>query len=133
MNLDRFQTKEDAIAYLKTAKGFKRSKDAEAYLRKMIPHEPHYQDQIMKFLKKMYPGAFFWKATAGEYSRGGIPDVCMLIDSKFLGFEVKRPYFGKVSELQKDVIRKAKANGCLVSVVTFPEEVGAIIEDMRRI
>ena len=37
--------------------------------------ESWYQAKIIRWLKSTYPGAFVWKAAAGPYSRGGIPDI----------------------------------------------------------
>ena len=53
--------------------------------------ESWYQAKIIRWLKETYPQAFVWKAAAGPYSRCGIPDVCMVLDGQFYGFEVKRP------------------------------------------
>ena len=40
------------------------------------PHkESWYQARIITWLKTNYPDAFVWKAAAGPYSRGGIPEI----------------------------------------------------------
>lgn len=127
--LDRFEAKAEAISFLRKEKGFKTNKEAEAFLKNKIPHESDYQKKIIRFLKKAYPDAFIWKAAAGPYSRGGVPDVCMIVGGIFFGFEIKRPYFGKVSDLQKDVIRKVKRAGGVAAVICFPEEAERIIAD----
>lgn len=90
--------------------------------------ESWYQAKIIKWLKDTYPGAFVWKAAAGPYSRGGIPDICAIIDGKFYGFEVKRPQNGRISPLQEQTIKKIKAAGGIAAVVNFPEDCQRIIE-----
>lgn len=90
--------------------------------------ESYYQTKIMEWLKKEYPAAFIWKAAAGPYSQGGIPDICAIIDGKFYGFEVKRPKGGRLSHLQEQAIKKINAAGGIAAVVSFPSEVQKIIE-----
>lgn len=88
--------------------------------------ESDYQTAIIKYLRSI-PAAFAWKAAAGPYSYGGIPDVCAVIDGRFYGFEVKRPG-GKPTELQKQAISKINAAGGTAAVVTFVSEVKEIVE-----
>ena len=52
--------------------------------------ESFYQAKIIRWLKETYPRAFVWKAAAGPYSRGGIPDICMVLDGRF--FEIGRAH-----------------------------------------
>lgn len=93
------------------------------------PHkESFYQGKIIKWLKEQHPHAFVWKAAAGPYSRGGIPDVCMVLDGQFYGFEVKRPEVGRLSKLQEETIRELQAAGGKVAVVSFPAQVQRFIE-----
>lgn len=89
--------------------------------------ESYYQAKIMEWLKKEYPAAFVWKAAAGPYSQGGIPDICAIIDGKFYGFEVKRPKFGRLSPLQEQAIKKINAAGGIAAVVSYPADVEKII------
>lgn len=90
--------------------------------------ESWYQAKIIRFLKSAYPSAFIWKAAAGPYSRGGIPDICMILDGQFYGFEVKRPEVGRLSRLQEETISEIRAAGGKVAVVSFPADVQRIIE-----
>lgn len=134
MRLDQFPNKAAAIEYLRTEvlkspKGHASVKDAEKYLFKHLPKESYYQDKIIKFIKKAYPTAFVWKATAGAYSRQGIPDVCAVIDGQYYGFEVKRPYIGVLSKIQEQTIKQIREAGGIAAVVTFPEEVQKIVEE----
>lgn len=89
--------------------------------------ESFYQAKIIKWLKDTYPSAFVWKAAAGPYSRGGIPDICAIIDGRFFGFEVKRPGIGKLTKLQEQTIKQINAAGGFAAVVSFPEDARMII------
>ena len=96
---------------------------------KAPPHkESYYQTRIIKWLKEQYPDAFIWKAAAGPYSRGGIPDVCMVLDGQFYGFEVKRPEVGRLSKIQEQTIKEIRTAGGKVAVVSFPAQVQQFIE-----
>lgn len=96
------------------------------------PRDPHreswYQSRILRRLRQDYPDAFIWKAAAGPYSRGGIPDICMILRGHFFAFEVKRPETGRLSPLQAQTIQKINAAGGTVAVVSYPEEALAVIE-----
>lgn len=130
--LDRFPSEAAAIDYLiQIGKATNRT-GARKYLKARVPLEPKYQEKIMKYLKKRYPKAYIWKAAAGPYSRGGVPDIIAMIDGKFYGFEVKRPYYGKPSDLQRQAIKAIIANGGYAGTVCFPEEAEQIIERSRR-
>lgn len=89
--------------------------------------ESWYQAKIISWLKKAYPTAFIWKAAAGPYSRGGIPDICMILGGQFFGFEVKRPGTGRLSKLQEVTINQIRAAGGFVAVVSYPEQVERFI------
>ena len=90
--------------------------------------ESFYQAKIIRWLKGTYPGAFVWKAAAGPYSRGGIPDICAIIDGHFFGFEVKRPELGRLSKIQEQTIKKINAAGGTAAVVSFPAQVQEVID-----
>lgn len=93
------------------------------------PHkESWYQARIIRWIKDNYPDAFVWKAAAGPYSRGGIPDICMVLDGQFYGFEVKRPEVGRLSKLQEETIKEIRAAGGKVAVVSFSVQVQRFIE-----
>lgn len=89
--------------------------------------ESYYQSKILRWLKSTYPTAFVWKAAAGPYSQGGIPDICAIIDGRFFGFEVKKPEGGRLSKLQELTIEKINAAGGIATVVSYPEQVERII------
>lgn len=127
--LDSFQTKEEAIAYIqKNVPDCVTVAKAEKYLRDKLPKESYYQDKIINFLKKTYPHGVVWKEAAGAYSKQGIPDVTFILDGRYYGFEVKRPFLGVLSRIQEQTIKKIRAVGGIAEVVTFPEEVMKIVE-----
>lgn len=127
--LDGFDAMVDALAYIQeNVYGCASKKEAEKYLRAKLPKESYYQKKIMDFLKKEYPKAFVWKAAAGAYSQQGIPDVCAVIDGRYYGFEVKRPYIGVPSEIQKRTVEMIREAGGCAGFVTFPADVQKMIE-----
>lgn len=93
---------------------------------KDIPLEKYFQKKIMDYLKTL-PNCFFWKAQAGAYSKSGIPDICCVYKGRFYAFEVKRPWIGKLSDLQKNALYKINKSGGKASVVSFVEEVESIM------
>lgn len=126
--IDNFESKEAAVEYLKRARGFRTSREAERFLMSHLPKESYYQSQIINYLKENYPDAFVWKAAAGPYSRQGIPDVCAVIGGRYYGFEVKRPYIGVLSRIQEQTIERIRAAGGIAGVVCLPEDVERIME-----
>lgn len=54
--------------------------------------------------------------------------MCAIIDGKFYGFEVKRPYIGILSEIQERTIEQIQAAGGIAGVVCFPEDAKKMIE-----
>lgn len=129
--LNRHEMKELIMQMLGRTKRMSKS-EFEKILRNVIPEESYYQTKIMEWLREEYPTAFVWKAAAGPYSQGGIPDVCAVIDGKYYGFEVKRPYLGVTSQLQKQTIKKIIAAGGVAAVVTFVEDVEAVIQRVKQ-
>lgn len=109
-----------------TAHSERQEKAAELTIRK----ESWYQARILRYLRTEYPAGVIWKAAAGQYSQGGIPDVCAVIDGTFYGFEVKRPG-GRVTALQAETIRRINRAGGVAGVVTTVEDVEKLIKDRR--
>lgn len=128
--LDQFETKAEAIQYIKdNVYGCATTKCAEKYLQENVPKESAYQKKIIDYVKKAYPAAFVWKEAAGEYSRQGIPDVSAIIDGRYFGFEVKRPYFGKLSAIQEQTIKRIRQAGGIAGVCIFPEDAERLIQE----
>ena len=129
MRLDQFPDKAAVIEYLRTEKGCATVKEAEKYLHQHLPLEPYYQDKIIKFLNTNYPDGVCWKEAAGPYSQRGIPDVTFIMNGRYYGFEVKRPYIGVLSKMQEQKIKQIRAAGGIAAAVCFPEDVQKIIEE----
>lgn len=105
----------------------KNMRDAEKVARRIVPQESTFQAAIIKRLRKL-PGAFVWKEQAGPFQTKGLPDVCMVIKGRLFGFEVKRPFFGEPTDVQKVVHAQLRHAGAIIGVVTYVEEVEAILE-----
>lgn len=110
------------------SRGIKNKKKAMSELRKLIKSEGYYQGKIKDQLKKKYPGAFVRKIAQGAYSEGGTPDILMVKDGHYFGFEVKRPVVGIRSKLQEETVRLIRAAGGTAEFVTWPEEAIAEVE-----
>ncbi len=130
IDFEQFKTRSEAIKYLKTAKDIscQTTAQAEEYLRAHLPKESYYQARIIKHIKEILPSAFVWKAAAGPYSRQGIPDICAVVNGRYYGFEVKRPFIGVLSKIQERTIMQIRAAGGKAYVVTYPAEVTRILQ-----
>lgn len=109
--------------------------EAQELARNIIPKESRIQSDIMAFLhsKGVTAHGFFWKAAAGPYMRGGIPDIIGVYRGRFMAFEVKRPLLGKPTPLQRAACEKINAAGGQAHVVTSVDAVRTILglEDGR--
>ncbi len=130
IDFEQFKTKAEAINYLLAAEGIpcQTAAQAEKYLRAHLPKESYYQERIIRHVKEILPSAFVWKAAAGPYSRQGIPDVCVVANGRYYGFEVKRPFIGVLSKIQECTIMQIRAAGGKAYVVTYPAEVIKILQ-----
>lgn len=128
MKLEEFKTKAEIIDKIKSERGCTAA-EAEKHLRAIMPSESHYQKRCMDAIRKAIPSAFVWKAAAGPYGRAGIPDICAVIHGKFYGFEVKRPFFGVLSAIQRKTIEEIRQAGGKVFVVSCPTEVREILKE----
>lgn len=126
--LDKFPSREEAVSYLLDQAIIKTKAEADKYFREHLPKESYYQKKIMDAVQKAYPEAFIWKEAAGAYSRQGIPDVSAIIEGKYYGFEVKRPYIGVLSKIQEQTIKQIRKAGGCAGVVVFPEDALRMIE-----
>lgn len=93
---------------------------------KEIPLEKYFKQKIIKYLKTV-KGCVYWSATQGNFSTSGIPDICCIYKGRFYGFEIKRPWVGKVSKLQEETIKKINEAGAYAGVVSFLFEVKEIL------
>ena len=101
---------------------------ADKLLRDTLPKESYFQSAILRWLKENYPAAFVWKVQTGPYARQGVPDICAIIDGRFYGFEVKRPYVGKLSRIQQSTMEAIEKAGGRTGVVTWPDDARKLIE-----
>ena len=94
----------------------------------MIPKEKLFQTKIINYLKDIENG-FVWKEQSGYgYQISGLPDVCCIIGGRFYGFEVKRPFIGKVSPIQRERMEEIRKAGGVAEVVSYVDEVKVILE-----
>lgn len=128
LNKSRVFSPDEMRAYLESAVGRPlTAAQLDKLLRDTLPKESHFQSAILRWLKENYPTAFVWKVQTGPYARQGVPDICAVIDGRFYGFEVKRPYVGKLSRIQQSTIEAIEKAGGRAGVVTWPEDAEKII------
>ena len=101
-------------------------------LRKLIKDEGYFQSEIKKSLKEKYPDAFIRKISQGAYSEGGTPDILMIRDGHYFGFEVKRPVVGIRSKLQEQTVRMIQAAGGTAAFVCWPEQAIQEVENYEK-
>ncbi len=132
--LEHYEPDFDPERFIKvfmTQTGVTSEKTALMILRRKIPKESFFQDRVKKALKKSYPQAFIRKISQGVGSEGGTPDLMMILDGHYFGFEIKRPVVGELKGLQREVIRQIGAAKGTAAVVRWPEEAIAIVEGWR--
>lgn len=133
--LEKYEKDFDENAFVKSfmeRKQITTKRKALSELRKLIKKEGYYQSEIKETLKKKYPDAFVVKISQGAYSEGGIPDVLMIKDGHYFGFEVKRPVVGIHSKLQEETVRKIQAAGGTAAFVCWPEEAIREVEEYEK-
>lgn len=107
--------------------------EADKFIREKMPKESHFQKKIIDWIKENIPNAVVWKETAGPYSRQGIPDITCIVNGKYYGFEVKRPFIGVLSKIQEQTIKELRKAGAVAEVVTSEKEVAKILlPEMER-
>ena len=130
--LSRKLSCEEMRFHLELATGKKLSVKAfDNIMQDVLPFEGYFQTEVMGFLRDNYPCAFVWKAAAGPYSRQGIPDVCAIIDGHFFGFEIKRPYIGRLTKIQELTIKQIREAGGTAAVVSFWNQAKEVIEGWK--
>ena len=107
-------------------------KQALAELRKLIKKEGYYQTKIKEALKKRYPEAFVVKISQGAYSQAGIPDIMLIKDGHYFGFEVKRPVVGIRSKLQIETVKMIQSAEGTAAFVCWPEEAIMEVEEYEK-
>lgn len=130
LNKSRVFTLEEMRAYLEESTGRSlTSAQAVKVLRDTLPKESYFQSAILRWLRENYPAAFVWKVQTGPYARQGVPDICAVIDGRFYGFEVKRPYVGRLSRIQQATMEAIEKAGGRAGVVTWPDDARKLIEN----
>ena len=133
--LEKYEKDFDENAFVKSfmeRKQITTKRKALSELRKLIKKEGYYQSEIKETLKKKYPDAFVVKISQGAFSEGGIPDVLMIKDGHYFGFEVKRPVVGIRSKLQEETVRMLQAAGGTAAFVRWPEEAIREVEEYEK-
>lgn len=125
-------TEEKAVRMAKQASGARTRAEAIEYLRRNVPKEAYFQTKVKKALEKRFPEAVTVKIAQGYYSQNGIPDIMVIKDGHYFGFEIKRPVLGALSAIQRQAISRIRNAGGTAEVVSYPEEAIRIIEDYFR-
>lgn len=110
-----------------TNKGISTREAADKFIREKMPKESYFQKKILDWIKDNAPNAIAWKEAAGPYSRQGIPDITCIINGRYYGFEVKRPFIGVLSKIQEQTIKQIRRAGGRAWVVTSEKEVAEIL------
>ena len=123
-----FRTYEELQDYtIKHNKGINTREAADKFIREKMPKESYFQKKILDWIKDNAPNAIAWKEAAGPYSRQGIPDITCIINGRYYGFEVKRPFIGVLSKMQEQTIKQIRKAGGRAWVVTSEKEVAEIL------
>lgn len=108
--------------------------EAMKYVRSKVPPESRYQERIMKYIRQWATErgvpCIIWKQAQGAYSRGGVSDVLALCGGVLLAVEVKRPFWGNVSKLQKKFIDDVNRCGGVAGVAVYPEDLQPLLEKL---
>lgn len=128
---EQFRTISELHAHLK-AQGITNSKDETAkWARANIPKESYFQNLILKYLRALTKTGklrgYVWKVAAGLYQVSGLPDICLIADGRYFGFEVKRPLIGEPRLLQLKTAEHLREVGGVVEFVSYVSEVEAIL------
>lgn len=86
------------------------------------------QDYLLKQLRERLPNVYTTKVI--EAYPNGTPDVLACYKGMFIGIEVKRPYGGRTTELQKQARDKILLSGGCWYMVKLPEEVDDLIDHL---
>lgn len=107
---------------------------AEQFIKNNLPKEDVFQSKIISALKDwranrlIDPASMIWKKSAGVYNNmNGLPDIMMISNGLFFGFEVKRPYIGRLTLLQKKRISEINLAGGYAEAVCYANEVKMIL------
>jgi len=91
--------------------------------------EREFKIKVIRELKKLH-NIWFYKSM--DNSTAGIPDIIGVINSRFIGLELKRDAKARVSKLQEYNIELIKAAGGY-SAVCYPENLEQIIKEVKKL
>lgn len=123
----RFESYDELVQYTMQEKGIKTRAEAKTYIQDHLPKESYFQKRIIQWIKKHVKNCMVWKEAAGPYSRQGIPDITCIVNGRYYGFEVKRPFIGKLSQIQEQTIKDIWDAGGRAYVVSSEKEVARIL------
>lgn len=128
---EQYPTMQELREWLNAEKGIRTQREAIDWIRKNVPLEGKFQKVILDHLDDLRKAGrircAFKKDEAGIYQQSGWPDVMAVIDGRYVGFEVKRPYIGEPTPLQLDTINRIRQAGGIAEVVSFSFEVDEIL------
>ena len=128
LDYTKFASYDELIDYtLECHPALKGRKEAESYIREHMPKESYFQRKIMDWIDANIKRSIVWKEAAGPYSRQGIPDITCIVNGRYYGFEVKRPFIGILSKIQEQTIKAIREAGGRAYVVTSVQEVAKIL------
>jgi len=87
--------------------------------KNLLP-EKKVETQIKNYLISL--NAYFIKTIGGSVA-AGTPDIIACVNGRFIGIEVRRPTGGRVSELQKNHIKRINEAGGIAFVASSKDEV----------
>lgn len=129
---EQFPTQADLAEHLKNKPETAKTTASE-FIKDHLPKESVFQSKILVALEDwkkkrlIDPDSVIWKNNAGVYNKNGLPDVMMVSNGQFFAFEIKRPYVGRLSPLQKKAIANINAAGGHAASVCYVSEVKAVI------
>ena len=128
LDYTKFKSYEELIVYtMRCHSKIKTRAAAEVYIRESMPKESYFQKRIIDWINQNVPNCIVWKEAVGPYSRQGIPDITCIVGGRYYGFEVKRPFIGKLSKVQKQTIKEIRDAGGRAYVVTGIEDVKNVL------
>lgn len=131
IDYEQFKTLDELKDFIMAKKNCNRTA-ATKWCEANVPLESYFQRKIIEYLKWRYPDSFVRKISAGAYTQGGTPDILFVYKGRYIGFEVKRPYFGIVSKLQEQTIEEIRRAGGVAEVVTYVSEVKEIMSRVEE-
>jgi len=91
--------------------------------------EREFKIKVIRELKKL-PNLWVYKSN--DNTTSGLPDLIGVINSRFIGIELKRDVKAKVSKLQAYNIELIKAAGGY-ACVCYPENLEQVIKEVREL